>query len=56
MVNLKSTNEKHTGRMIGIVEEITGLDPAEAGKILEANDWNIRKAVDSCSNSQNRGE
>ena len=52
MVNLKPTNEKLTRRVIGIVEEITGLDHAGAREILENNDWNIRKAVENCNNSK----
>lgn len=56
MVNLKPVNEKLTRRVIGIVEEITGLDFENSTRLLENNDWNIRKAVENCNNSKNRGE
>jgi N-acetylmuramic acid 6-phosphate etherase len=47
MVNLKPTNEKLTRRVISIVEEITGLEFSDAKKLLEANDWNIRKSAEA---------
>jgi N-acetylmuramic acid 6-phosphate (MurNAc-6-P) etherase len=45
MINLKPTNIKLTARMVRIVREITGLEEEAAKKLLEENDWNIRKAV-----------
>jgi N-acetylmuramic acid 6-phosphate etherase len=45
MINLKPTNIKLTARMVRIVREITGLEEESAKKLLEENDWNIRKAV-----------
>ena len=45
MINLRPTNIKLTARMVRIVREITGLEEEAAKKLLEENDWNIRKAV-----------
>jgi N-acetylmuramic acid 6-phosphate etherase len=45
MINLKPTNEKLTGRMIRIVSEIKGISEEQAKKLLDNNEWNIRKAV-----------
>jgi N-acetylmuramic acid 6-phosphate etherase len=47
MINSKPSNEKLTKRVIGIVEEITGLESNEAKALLEMTDWNIRKAVEA---------
>lgn len=46
MINLKPTNKKLRKRMIGIVVEILKCNEDEAEKLLEANDWSIRKAVE----------
>ena len=46
MINLRPTNIKLTARMVRIVQEITGLDEEAAKKLLEENDWSIRKAVE----------
>ena len=46
MINLRPTNIKLTARMVRIVQEITGLDEEAAKKLLEDNDWSIRKAVE----------
>jgi len=46
MVNLKPTNVKLKDRVIRIVCEILGCDRGEAVARLEANDWNIRSAVE----------
>ena len=58
MINLKPSNEKLTRRVIGIVEEITGLDSSDAKALLEMNDWNIRKTVEAyrSADSANKGE
>lgn len=45
MINLKPTNIKLRKRMIGIVSDIIGTDSETSEKLLEENDWNIRKAV-----------
>ena len=45
MINLKPTNIKLKKRMIGIVGEILGTDETVSERLLEENDWNIRKAV-----------
>ena len=45
MINLKPSNIKLKARMVGIVREITGLEEEAAKKLLEENDWSIRKAV-----------
>jgi N-acetylmuramic acid 6-phosphate etherase len=47
MINLKPTNIKLRARVIRIVSDITGLPQAESEKLLEANDWNIKKSVQS---------
>ena len=46
MINLKPSNEKLTKRVIRIVCEIKGCDEETAVKLLEANDWSIRRAVE----------
>lgn len=58
MINLRPSNEKLTKRVIGIVEEITGLEHNEAKALLEMNDWNIRKSVDAyrAANNAKEGE
>lgn len=45
MINLRPTNIKLKNRMIGIVADITGLDRVDAERLLEENDFVIRKAV-----------
>ena len=45
MINLSPSNEKLKRRVIRIVTEILSCDEEEAVSRLEANDWNIRKAV-----------
>ena len=45
MINLSPSNEKLKLRVIRIVREILNCDESEAVARLEANDWNIRKAV-----------
>ena len=45
MINLAPSNEKLKRRVIRIVTEILKCDEAEAIKRLEANEWNIRRAV-----------
>jgi N-acetylmuramic acid 6-phosphate etherase len=47
MINLKPSNIKLKNRMIGIVCEIIGCESDEAEKLLNENDWNIRKAVEN---------
>ena len=47
MINLAPSNEKLTRRVIGIVTEILGCSDERATELLEANDWNIRRAVDA---------
>ena len=46
MINLRPTNKKLRRRMIGIVTEIIGCSEEKAEKLLEENDWSIRKAVE----------
>lgn len=46
MINLQPTNSKLRGRVIRIVSDITGENEEQAEARLEANDWNIRKAVE----------
>lgn len=45
MINLRPTNKKLRRRMIGIVTEILGCTEEKAEKLLEKNEWSIRKAV-----------
>lgn len=45
MINLRPTNIKLARRMISIVSEIMECDEEKAEKLLNENDWNIRKAV-----------
>ncbi|MBE6959804.1 MAG: N-acetylmuramic acid 6-phosphate etherase [Ruminococcaceae bacterium] len=47
MINLKPSNEKLKRRVISIVCEILHCGEAEAIAALQANDWNIRRAVES---------
>ena len=47
MINLRPTNEKLRRRVISIVCEIKNVDENEAVALLNANDWNIRKAVEN---------
>lgn len=47
MVNLQPSNIKLRDRMIRITCDITGLDYASAEKLLEENDFEIRKAINS---------
>lgn len=45
MINLRPTNEKLRGRVIRIVQEITGYGEEEAVALLERADWVIKEAV-----------
>ena len=45
MINLSPSNEKLKKRVVRIVTEILSCEETEAIKRLEANEWNIRKAV-----------
>lgn len=47
MINLRPTNIKLTKRMIFIVSDILDVSEDEAKKLLDENDWSIRKVVDS---------
>ena len=47
MINLRPTNEKLRRRVISIVREIKDIDENEAIALLDANDWNIRRSVES---------
>ena len=46
MINLKPSNIKLRGRVIRITRDILGGTEEEAIAALEANDWNIRRAVE----------
>ena len=54
MINLKPSNEKLKKRMISIVRDITGVDDEAALKLLENNDFVIRKAIENHENSSDR--
>lgn len=45
MINLRPTNKKLRRRMVGIVAEILGCTEEKAEKLLEENDWSIRRTV-----------
>ena len=45
MINLAPSNDKLKGRVVRIVSEILMCDEREAIARLEANGWNIRRAV-----------
>ena len=47
MINLRPTNEKLRFRVISIVCEIKKINQEEAIALLDANDWNIRKAIEA---------
>ena len=47
MINLKPTNLKLRYRVISIVRDIVNCGEDEAVELLDMNDWNIRKAVES---------
>lgn len=47
MINLRPTNKKLRRRMIGIVTEILGCTAENAEMLLEENEWNIRKVVET---------
>lgn len=47
MINLRPTNAKLRRRVISITREITGTDEETAVKLLDANDWLIRTAVNA---------
>ena len=47
MINLKPTNVKLRDRMIRIVSDITGKAYEESEKLLEDNDFVIKKAIDT---------
>ena len=45
MINLKPSNIKLRKRVISIVEDITKLPTEECERLLEENEWNIRKSI-----------
>jgi len=47
MINLKPSNIKLRQRMLHIVGDICSCDLDTAEKLLEENDWNIRRAVET---------
>ena len=47
MINLHPWNIKLKERCVRIVTEILGCESAFAEKLLEENEWNIRRAVES---------
>ena len=46
MINLKPSNIKLHDRVIRIVCDIKNISADKAEKLLDENDWNIRKAVE----------
>lgn len=53
MINLRPTNVKLKGRMVGIVQDISGVDSEEALKLLEENDFSIRAAIEAFARKEN---
>ncbi len=51
MINLKPTNVKLKKRMIGIVSNILAIDAIESEKLLNENEFVIRKAIESYKNN-----
>ena len=47
MINLRPSNIKLRARMIRIVSDILGVDAAKAERLLEQNDFVIRRAVEN---------
>lgn len=45
MVNLKPSNDKLRARVIGIVSELKGVGREASERLLEASDWDIRRAA-----------
>ena len=46
MINLKPSNEKLKGRVVRITSAILDCSEETATKLLDQNDWNIRKTVE----------
>ena len=46
MINLRPTNQKLRSRMVRIVAAILDVDEQTATARLDANEWNIRRAVE----------
>ncbi len=53
MINLKPSNIKLKARVINITMEISGMDKELCETALEANEWNIRRAVDALREKNN---
>ena len=53
MINLKPSNIKLKARVIRITREILGGTEEEAIAALEANDWSIRRTVESAGKEAN---
>jgi len=47
MINLRPTNIKLSRRMVSIVTEILECDDVTAERLLNENEWSIRKAIQS---------
>lgn len=47
MVNMKVSNTKLKNRAISMTADILNLSDKDAEKILEANDWSVKKAIES---------
>lgn len=52
MINLAPSNKKLRLRVIRITSEILGCEENEAIQYLEANDWNIRRAIAAANKEQ----
>lgn len=52
MINLSPSNIKLKDRCVRIVTEILGCDKSLAEKLLEENEWNIRRAIENSGTSK----
>ena len=55
MINLKPSNIKLRGRMIGIVSEILGAEREESERLLMENGFSIRAAISAYEVKKNEG-
>lgn len=53
MVDVRAKNAKLKDRCVRIVRDLSTLDDAEALRLLEANEWNIRRALEMAKSLAN---
>ena len=54
MVDLRATNTKLRARAVRMVRDEAGLDEAAAMRLLEANDWSVRRALSEAAGKTER--